>query len=363
MTKAMLWGLLLLAVASHAQFTCTIEGSTDESSCLKSMGDDGNHCVWCSLASFEFCLEEDQAEAMEQNLPLVACDRYSQNDDDASDDAVTDDAVETDDNVVPTDDAIPDDYWTCLRKKDTAECTAAGCTWCDTKAGFGLCMTGPSADAAADSDWFTCTSTEVTALGDDPYDPSCVLAFMETQSEEGCKSSVDEDGNPCEWCDLQGMAQLCLTEEQAEMASQLGVTCDASSKLEALKDPYDTDCMMAYMVDPTQQGCEAATDEDGNACEWVRSLHAGVVDHLSHPFGSAPWEDRLTFVSTRNKRKLPVSSAFVARTRLPSRRIPTIPRASWPTSPEVTPSRVPKPSIRMDNRASTAALRVSPMSA
>lgn len=85
---------------------------------------------------------------MEANIPGIECDRYSSNDDDStpSDDdaAPTDDEAPTDDVTPnPTDDSLPDDYWTCLQKKDTKTCVAEGCTWCDTKGGFGLCMTGP----------------------------------------------------------------------------------------------------------------------------------------------------------------------------------------------------------------------------
>jgi hypothetical protein len=214
--------------------------SQDEGSCIKSVGDDDDHCAWCSLSGFGFCMSETQAETFEQSLPGVECDRYAGADDDAGvvdDDAgvVDDDAApapDGDDTIVPTDDATPSDYWTCLQSKDEAACgTDAGCTWCMTKAGFGLCMAGPSADSASDSDWFTCASDTSGAITPaekdlDPYDPACITAYLQDPTQAGCEAAVDEDGNACEWCNLAGMADVCLTAEQAADGAQLGLTCD-----------------------------------------------------------------------------------------------------------------------------------------
>lgn len=79
---------------------------------------------------------------MEANIPGVECDRYSSDDDKAPSD--DDETPSTDDaSPSPNDDALPDNYWTCLKKKDSKSCAEEGCTWCDSKAGFGLCLTGP----------------------------------------------------------------------------------------------------------------------------------------------------------------------------------------------------------------------------
>lgn len=140
------WWLILAVVAASsltsAQFTCTFTAS-DENSCLGATSDDGDHCVWCSVSGLGgFCVSEKQAESMEANVPGIQCDRYSSTDDD---EAPTDDKVDPgNDDAAPSpnDDALPDDYWTCLKKKDSKSCAEEGCTWCESKAGFGLCLTG-----------------------------------------------------------------------------------------------------------------------------------------------------------------------------------------------------------------------------
>jgi hypothetical protein len=52
-------------------------------------------------------------------------------------------------------------------------------------------------------------------VNDDPYDPSCALAFLQDQTNEVCLAVVDQDGKACEYCTLQGALALCLTEQQA----------------------------------------------------------------------------------------------------------------------------------------------------
>lgn len=135
--------LLAASTTTQAQFSCTLTAQ-DESGCLGTTADDGKHCVWCAVSSFGFCVSEAQAESMEQNIPGVNCDRYSDNDDDAATD--DDKAPPPNDDAAPNpnDDSLPDNYWLCLKKKDSESCAKEeGCTWCDSKAGFGLCMTGP----------------------------------------------------------------------------------------------------------------------------------------------------------------------------------------------------------------------------
>jgi hypothetical protein len=247
---------MIWPAVSQAQFACTFSGAASEDACLAQTDDSGDSCVWCSLTQFGFCVNEQQAEAMEQALPGVQCDRKpTPNDDDQA--PATDDVQPTTDDTTPNDDQLPDNYWQCLEQKDAETCAAQeGCKWCKTKAGFGLCMTGPTADSAADSDWFDCGKTDFEGeltedyLGydddlefddedesedpydaleveaEDPYDTSCAMAYVQDPTEEGCKGAVDQDGNPCEWCDVSGMINICLTVEQAQMASALGITCE-----------------------------------------------------------------------------------------------------------------------------------------
>jgi hypothetical protein len=301
--------------------------------------------------------------------------------DDTTPDPTTDDTTPATDDTTPTpnddDHAVPDNFWTCLQQKNVTACTRANCTWCNTKGGFSLCMTGPTAKSASHSSWFSCHTNATTmvesvvleqeeeadddidnvdmtcvasfqdhpiadacmttidttgkpckwctmmniatlclsseqvnngrSLGlscevDDeyytqqrqdaslhdttiqnPYDPSCLLAYLEDSSESTCTSTVDADGNACEYCTLQDQLNMCLTSEQATMGEQFGVSCNQAAlpinnhlPTSVHDDPYDTSCLLAYLQDPSKDGCLAAIDEDSNPCEFC-SLQ-GAVD-------------------------------------------------------------------------------------
>eukprot|EP00527_Entomoneis_sp_CCMP2396_P001017 CAMPEP_0198144176 /NCGR_PEP_ID=MMETSP1443-20131203/13748_1 /TAXON_ID=186043 /ORGANISM="Entomoneis sp., Strain CCMP2396" /LENGTH=695 /DNA_ID=CAMNT_0043807529 /DNA_START=293 /DNA_END=2377 /DNA_ORIENTATION=+ len=225
---------------------------------------------------------------MEDNLPGTSCDRYSGGDDDVTpkdDDAVDPD---TDDNVAPSDDSLPDDFWTCLQKSDSNACAAADCTWCvSNKYGFGLCMTGPTADSASNSDFFQCSAT--SDLGSSPdqeieddsaTDISCLEAYLEESSKEACLEASDSQGNDCEYCDFFGMGKLCLNAHQAQMSSGVGVSCEEEettvvsllrgviSTAKTIEDPLDTACVLSFLQDPTEEGCKNAVDSDGETCEF-----------------------------------------------------------------------------------------------
>ena len=267
---------LLAAAQASAQLKCALSGATGEDTCL-ALTDDNDHCVWCAIGgTFGFCVTEAQAEAMEQRIPSIACDRFSGTDDAIATDDTTPDTDDTSpnpdtDDTSPSDDQLPDNYWACLLAKDEKECTAKNCTWCDTKGGFGLCMTGPTGDAASHSDWFTCSkSSTIVATLKDPMDPSCELAYLQDPTEEGCTAATDMDGNPCEFCTLQGALDVCLTEEQEQMVEAFGIDCGESAvvKVASLKDPIDPSCELAYLQDPSDEGCKAATDMGGNPCEF-----------------------------------------------------------------------------------------------
>jgi hypothetical protein len=138
---------------------------------------------------------------------------------------------------------------------------------------------------AEDSDWFTCTKSldmlediEAAAVTD-PYDPTCVMAFLQDPTEEGCTAAADPSGDACLWCTLPGMGNVCLSTEQADMGSQLGITCEAVPQAAVVKtttkqlrgsvqDPYDPSCIMAFLQDPSEEGCTAAMDAEGGACEY-----------------------------------------------------------------------------------------------
>ena len=82
-----------------------------------SVDENGAQCVWCALASFGFCVNEEQAQIIKQRLPGLECD----------DDSYDDDIAPADDD----DNVVPDDYWTCLKEgSDESACSSSGCVWC-----------------------------------------------------------------------------------------------------------------------------------------------------------------------------------------------------------------------------------------
>jgi predicted 3-demethylubiquinone-9 3-methyltransferase (glyoxalase superfamily) len=273
-------GLFSVTTVS-AGFKCSFAGAKDRRGCVTTTdtGDD-DHCVWCELGAsgFDLCVSEIQAEALEEKIPTISCDRYTGSDDDGKP------PDNTDDKTTPTDDSVPDDFWTCLQKKGAAECEKSNCTWCDTKGGFGVCMTGPAAESATNSSWFSCHKSNdenIAGVVTNPkiegrknvrivnsketYDTSCMLAYLQDPSKDGCVASMDSDGKNCEFCSLQGSISLCLTNEQAEYGEQIGIKCDDQKGIGSSKgDVFDTSCMKAFFLG---QNCEESQDADGEQCQ------------------------------------------------------------------------------------------------
>jgi len=154
------------------QYSCTIEGAGGQDQCDAAKDESGEQCVWCSVGSFGACLSADQAALIEDKIPGLTCD--DQNDDDAADDDQADDASPVDDDASPADDdaSPPDDdsnYWKCLKDGSESEdaCKSAdGCTWCKSKAGFGICLDDDAAKMASDSAWLDCKSMDTLELMD-----------------------------------------------------------------------------------------------------------------------------------------------------------------------------------------------------
>lgn len=246
--------------------------------------------VWCDISTFGVCVSKDIAEKMKGQIPGLDCDDDSNDDDDKAPPPSTDDATPpgpTDDDTKPSDDTVNPDYWNCLEKNsDAKSCTAAGCTWCDTKGGFGICMDKDAASRAADSDWYTCTKANfleeeevvvdddedmaaaATVSVSDPYDPACLVVTL-GGDESQCKQTQDSDGNPCEWCSISSY-DVCLNGEQAAIAEQAGGSCGDDTKTKRItnvKDPYDPSCLPVTMGGD-ESTCKQTLDADGNACEW-----------------------------------------------------------------------------------------------
>jgi hypothetical protein len=307
----------------HGQFTCTL-AARDEDGCLAATDDDGSSCVWCSLSSFGFCVNEAAAEAAESTVPGIACDRASPSDDTPPEPPADDNPPEpsaptttaptapqptkphpkpkppkTDDNIKPNDDnKVPNNFWNCLNHKSSDECKADtdGCTWCKSQAGYSICMSGPTADSAKHSKFFKCDKKheefeeEVVRVASmsDPYDPSCVSSYLTDPTQEGCTSTTDSDGDACEWCSIAGITNVCLNKDQANQGASLGITCQESAadpefvvtprttSVKGEDNLFDTSCVMTLLQDPTESGCVAASDQEGASCQWCGALQGQV---------------------------------------------------------------------------------------
>lgn len=162
------------------------------------------------------------------------------------------------------------------------------CQWCTIMDVTTLCLSSNQAEmsqgmgVSCENSYRDESHTDAAAVivappVKNPYDPSCLLAYLEDSSESTCAATVDADGMACEYCTLQGQVNLCLTAEQAALGEQLGVTCNGEENAVTAKDdPYDTSCLLAFLQDPTKDGCTATVDEDGAPCEFC-SL-PGVTD-------------------------------------------------------------------------------------
>jgi len=222
---------------------CTLEGSTDKSTCDSTESEDGSKCVWCTGLT-NVCISKEYADQIKQFG--FNCDDDSKDDDDDTPSKKDDD--DDDDDVAPTDDTVPDNYWDCRTKYDSSEkCKGAGCVWCETKGGYEICMDDKTAETASDSYWYTCdksptsdssynvfttTMKELLAGVDkglsSPFDPTCLLVTLQHGDKSACEATMDNDNKKCEWCSFQGN-DLCLNEDQAQILEQSGGECTSNN--------------------------------------------------------------------------------------------------------------------------------------
>jgi len=266
----------------QTQYSCTIEGAGGQDQCDAAKDESGAQCVWCSVGSFGACLSADQAAIIEDKIPGLTCD--DQDDDDSADD---DDASPADDDASPPDD--DSNYWKCLKDGSESEdaCKSEdGCTWCKSKAGFGICLDDDAAKMASDSAWLDCKSMDTLELMDlneiqakkqekekvqMPGDPACIMATLQ-QDESVCTSTADSDGNPCSWCNIDNI-NVCLDDTLATMAKQYGGSC--GDEVVAVEDPADTTCIVATLQQD-ETACTSTMDADDRACEWCMVAQAQV---------------------------------------------------------------------------------------
>mmetsp|Transcript_21129 Transcript_21129/g.32510 ORF Transcript_21129/g.32510 Transcript_21129/m.32510 type:complete len:195 (+) Transcript_21129:105-689(+) len=173
--------LISLATASRggddvdveSPFACTVS-AFDNDSCETTKDDDGEACVWCTYQSHGLCISADQSDIIEQAMPDINCGGDEEEDEENED--FEDEEEEEEEENYSED------------EEDEEEDEETG----------------------------------------DPFDPSCVVAGMNSDDAETiCKSTVDQDGDSCVWCDVQGIYGLCLNHDQADAVSQY-VTCGSS---------------------------------------------------------------------------------------------------------------------------------------
>lgn len=252
---------------------CILKGGTSQAQCDATSSENGSTCVWCSLSSYGVCVDDSIAVQIKQAIPGLTCDDEDGDDDEApaTDDKAPDPS--TDDNVAPNDDSVPDDYWECIEKFDKKEdCIGGGCAWCDNKGGYGVCMDAKSAETFDDHVWYTCTmpsSLPLASTNGNVGNPSDLACLLSSTDESSCQGTNDSDGQPCEWCSLQGFP-VCMNADQAQIAEQVGGSCgnkqDEATKSKEL-DPYDPTCL-AVTIQGDESSCKATMDTDGNPCEW-----------------------------------------------------------------------------------------------
>lgn len=230
-----------------------------QSVCDSTLDEHGSNCVWCDVASsgYGLCLSSGAASSAGQYL---TCD-------DAA-------ATNNDEKGIP----LPDDFAECVENREEGDCNSdSKCTWCKTMAGFGVCFDERSVEIAKMYEpMFNCdddNSDDEEEEGiESPFDPTCIAAgFQGSNDKDSCEATEDQDGNACVWCNGgDDSTGLCLSQDQASMASQWLTCDDASTELfTEVKSPTDPTCFAAgWQGDDAEETCHSTDDQDGNPCIW-----------------------------------------------------------------------------------------------
>ena len=232
---------------------CMIATLQGEGVCKATTDSDGKPCEWCTMQGGQAnaCMNEDQAAIAEQ--AGFDCDNGIEKKVDLSDPFDTSCLAAS----------LQGDEATC---QATVDQDGQACQWCALQGGQGnLCLNGEQA-AIAEQIGVDCGDHSSHNTIEDPFDTSCLVASLQNDKAT-CESTVDQDGGKCKWCALSDeQGNLCLNEEQAEIAEQLGVDCDDNT-IVAVRDPFDTTCLAATLQGD-ETTCKATSDEDGQPCEW-----------------------------------------------------------------------------------------------
>mmetsp|Transcript_4435 Transcript_4435/g.7886 ORF Transcript_4435/g.7886 Transcript_4435/m.7886 type:complete len:194 (+) Transcript_4435:1-582(+) len=186
----------------------------DESTCKQTKDANGASCEWCTVGTSDLCLNSDQVQIAEQ--VGASCG---------------DDSLEVEDPYDPSCIMISlqGDEAMCKQTKDA---DGASCEWCSVGT-TELCLNGDQAQIA---EQIGGSCGDDTLEVEDPYDPSCIAVTM-NGDESSCKQTKDADGASCEWCTV-GSTELCLNSDQAQIAEQIGGSCDSSQSNQGLLSAF-----------------------------------------------------------------------------------------------------------------------------
>ncbi|CAB9517032.1 expressed unknown protein [Seminavis robusta] len=261
--------------------------------CWKHMDLDGNGCEWCNIMGVELCLGGVQAELVEHWGATCVMDD--------SEHKMAQEAIQQ-----------HQEYIHAQKEAKRIERAAKGIPEEEVQE--------EEEDLDIDSLWLT-------------SDTSCMVTTLRTSSSDdselACAQTQDAKGNPCNWCEMGTSFNMCLNEEQAEVAEYMGIECETISTdaQQILKEhaarsqeyadededeeetdeendaetaeeeeeeddvgDFDTSCILSMQNGPSKDACTATKDADGTACEWCswNSFQICLTDEQAEfvkPFG------------------------------------------------------------------------------
>jgi hypothetical protein len=252
-------------------FSCTLSFPEDSETCLSQIDDETNdHCAWCPIGDYvTLCVTEQQAAMIEQIIPTVSCDHYGPPNPPSPTPPKT---------LIPT---IPDHdpdhiLFQCLHNNFMKDCLSSTsgkslhCVWCNTKGGYGICLTGSAAESAEQSDWYTdcinhTTTTLRTTYGDDADDVNDVESSLSSHASR-VHATVVNTNHLSTNHDRNHIEENTRNDHHLRtetVVSKNKVDDDSSSR-----SPLDDSCMVAYRNDPTEIGCTSSHDIAGRSCMW-----------------------------------------------------------------------------------------------
>lgn len=231
-------------------------------------------CAWCdNQGGYGICMDKEASENASKSDWYTTCTTSSFK-------LGEEDKVEKVGLSDPSDSScliasISGDESTC---KSTLDADNTACEWCSFSE-YTFCL---NADQAQIVEGYgaSCGKETIENFADkqelsDPSDPSCLVVTM-GGDESTCKSTMDADNKPCEWCSLSDYT-FCLNVDQAQIVEQYGVACNeeknnSSDNVDGddnkdVADPNDPSCLVATMSGD-ESACKSTMDADNKSCEW-----------------------------------------------------------------------------------------------